>query len=254
MSGLLTGMGPRGTALALLVLGHALADFVLQSEWMVENKPSPGPLLAHGGVVLLAHAVALAPMLTPFTLGLVAIAAGVHVLVDAAKAGLREDEDSLAWFLGDQAAHLATLGVVWVTIPEAAWQASYLVDTVGGVTFQMWSGLTAGAVYVAAFAFAGHGGNALVRGVLPDLDLGGTAEEEAPDPEAGSTIGALERWLTLVLTLAGQYAAIAIVFAAKSIARFDELKRRPWAEYYLVGSLASVLSAVLLGLLVTALV
>lgn len=253
MSGVLTGMGPRGAALALLVLGHALADFVLQSQWMVENKPSPGPLLAHGGVVLAAHAVALAPMLTPFTLGLLAAVAAAHVVVDAAKGHLRGDEGSLAWFLGDQAAHAATLLVAWALIPEAAWQASPAVEAVGGVTFQLWSWLTVGAVHVAAFAVAGHGGNAIVRGVLPDADLGGPADGAA-DLEAGSTIGALERWLTLVLTLAGQYAAIAIVFAAKSIARFDELKERPFAEYYLVGTLTSVLTAVGLGLAVAALV
>ncbi len=48
----------------------------------------------------------------------------------------------------------------------------------------------------------------------------------------------------------GQWAALAVVLAAKSIARFEELRDRPFAEYYLVGTLASLLVAVLTGLAV----
>lgn len=39
----------------------------------------------------------------------------------------------------------------------------------------------------------------------------------------------------------GQYTAIALVLTAKSIARYDMLKDKQFAEYYLLGTLLSTL-------------
>lgn len=44
-------------------------------------------------------------------------------------------------------------------------------------------------------------------------------------------------------------AALGLLIAAKSIARFEELKERRFAEYYLVGTLTSLLVAIVVGLL-----
>ena len=65
---------------------------------------------------------------------------------------------------------------------------------------------------------------------------------------AGRTIGYLERLLTLTFVLLGQYEALALILAAKSIARFEALKTREFAEYYLIGTLSSVVFAVLVGI------
>lgn len=240
-------MGPKGAALALLVLGHVLGDFALQTAGMVRNKHRPRPLLAHGAVVTAAQALALAPMLTARTAGLV-LAVGVsHVGVDWVKARLAADgRASLGLFVGDQLVHLLVLFGVWAAMTPAAWTASPVVASVGGVPADAWAWLTAGALYASAFVFAWHGGNAIVRGVLPEWD----PDSDGVDLEAGATIGGLERWLVLVLGLAGQWGAVALVVGAKSIARFEDLKRRPFAEYFLVGTLASVLVAVVLALAV----
>jgi hypothetical protein len=50
--------------------------------------------------------------------------------------------------------------------------------------------------------------------------------------------------------LAGQYTAIGFIVAAKAFARFKELEQRAFAEYVLVGTLLSVLLAVVSALLV----
>ncbi len=63
----------------------------------------------------------------------------------------------------------------------------------------------------------------------------------------GAVIGVLERALTLTFVLLGQYTAVALIVNAKSIARFPELKDRQFAEYYLVGTLSSMLFATLVG-------
>jgi hypothetical protein len=56
----------------------------------------------------------------------------------------------------------------------------------------------------------------------------------------GSTIGILERILIVVFVLTGTDVAIGFVVAAKTLARFKLLDDRAFAEYYLLGTLASV--------------
>lgn len=56
----------------------------------------------------------------------------------------------------------------------------------------------------------------------------------------GATIGALERLLITAFVLVGAEAAVGFVIAAKTIARFKQLDDRGFAEYYLLGTLASV--------------
>jgi hypothetical protein len=68
----------------------------------------------------------------------------------------------------------------------------------------------------------------------------------------GATIGALERLLIVALLLTGAEAAVGFVIAAKTIARFKQLDDRGFAEYYLLGTLASVSVALGSGLLAQA--
>ncbi len=64
---------------------------------------------------------------------------------------------------------------------------------------------------------------------------------------AGFLIGIFERILIFTFVLANQYAAISIIFAAKSIARFNELNERNFAEYYLLGTFTSITFAIVVG-------
>jgi hypothetical protein len=64
----------------------------------------------------------------------------------------------------------------------------------------------------------------------------------------GATIGILERILIVVFVLTGSEAAIGFVVAAKTLARFRLLDDRDFAEYYLLGTLASVAVAIVTAL------
>jgi hypothetical protein len=70
-------------------------------------------------------------------------------------------------------------------------------------------------------------------------------EGHASPARIGATIGILERLLIVTFLLTGSTAAIGFVVAAKTLARFKQLDDRDFAEYYLLGTLASV--AVALG-------
>jgi hypothetical protein len=64
----------------------------------------------------------------------------------------------------------------------------------------------------------------------------------------GATIGILERILTVTFVMTGTDVAIGFVVAAKTLARFRLLDDRAFAEYYLLGTLASVSVAILSAL------
>ena len=73
-----------------------------------------------------------------------------------------------------------------------------------------------------------------------------------PPARVGATIGVLERLLIVTFVLVGAEAAIGFVIAAKTIARFRLLDDRDFAEYYLLGTLASVSVAIVTGLVARA--
>jgi hypothetical protein len=81
--------------------------------------------------------------------------------------------------------------------------------------------------------------------------LGGLDSEKRPGIErAGRYIGILERSLVLTAVLFGKMEFIGYIFAAKSIARYPEMKEGShFAEYYLIGTLTSISIAFFGGLL-----
>lgn len=64
----------------------------------------------------------------------------------------------------------------------------------------------------------------------------------------GRWIGNLERILLLPIFAEGHYSAVAFLMAAKGIIRSKDLENREWAEYFLLGSLASIAVALVGGL------
>jgi hypothetical protein len=94
-------------------------------------------------------------------------------------------------------------------------------------------------------------GIVLIRSVLdlPSLQMRRDDDRTAGaiDVARGRAVGSLERALALTLVLLGDYGAVGWIIAAKSLARFKQLEDREFAEYFLVGTLASFLLAVLVG-------
>ena len=72
----------------------------------------------------------------------------------------------------------------------------------------------------------------------------------ASELSRGLVIGVLERAIVLTLVLLGQFGALGLVIAAKALTRFRALDDRDFAEYVLIGTLASLLFALLIGIAV----
>ncbi len=72
----------------------------------------------------------------------------------------------------------------------------------------------------------------------------------ASDYNAGRFIGTVERCVMLILMAIRQYSASGLVLTAKSIARYDKIsKESDFAEYYLLGTLLSLLSVIMVSFL-----
>ena len=72
-----------------------------------------------------------------------------------------------------------------------------------------------------------------------------TAPAMKDEYQAGRLIGILERIFVYYAVLQGVYAIIGFITAAKAFARFKELEKRAFAEYVLIGTLISVLMALI---------
>jgi hypothetical protein len=107
------------------------------------------------------------------------------------------------------------------------------------------------ALLATGYLYVAGRGVVLVRSVLELPSLKMRRDDDrgtgAIDVARGRAIGALERALALTLVLLGEYAAIGWIIAAKSLARFKALEDREFAEYFLIGTLASFVLALLGG-------
>lgn len=78
-------------------------------------------------------------------------------------------------------------------------------------------------------------------------------DDQAKEMFRGHIIGALERILLLAIIAAGQYQALAFLAAAKALIRAKDIEDRSYAEYIITGTFASVLAALIGGLLIKSL-
>ena len=101
-----------------------------------------------------------------------------------------------------------------------------------------------GIIIVGAYSTVVFIGYLFVRAILKKFPL-----ESAGFKYAGAMVGFLERALILTFILLGEYVSIGLVLTAKSIARFEELKNRKFSEYFLIGTLSSILFAVFTGII-----
>ena len=78
------------------------------------------------------------------------------------------------------------------------------------------------------------------------MDKGSDDDITGDLPNAGKLIGVVERLLSLVFVLLGQYEAVGFIIAAKSILRFAEGDKAK-SEYVLIGTLLSFSMAIFVG-------
>jgi len=101
--------------------------------------------------------------------------------------------------------------------------------------------------YIAACLVAHWPTNWLIRKIIKRWK----PDSEEPQDQMGAFIGTLERILTILLVGIEAYSGVGFVVAMKSIARYERVqKEKTFAEYFLAGTMLSILLAMIIGLMV----
>ncbi|MBR6408248.1 MAG: DUF3307 domain-containing protein [Clostridia bacterium] len=260
--------------LLLCIIAHAVGDYYLQNNAMAFKKNSRFAWLAiHCALYAIPFILALA-FIKPSAARLYAFAFTIagHFAVDTAKFFLikilpKTARTRALTYIGDQFAHfavmtaasyiftaqiaphgylgilLADFGIPFLSLVK--WTAAILlICKPANVTFTvLFSRLRPGKRVRAAQS----SGDFLSESKNPGGLIIQPAEEEGGETgikNAGGLIGFLERVIIVILLSLGQFAAIGLVLTAKSIARYEKISKEPqFAEYYLIGTLTSMLAA-----------
>jgi len=220
-----------------LIFAHIVADFILQPKWMVDKKKNKNRLIhiLHGAIQGLAVYIAVWNFKAWYVFFVLLIS---HLCIDYWKVTKKE---RLCSFIVDQCLHLFVIILLWIFVTN---QSEEAVQFIGQclVNKNFWIILTGylfvfkpTSIFLYLFTKRWKKGN----------DKSGSLQD------AGKWIGYLERFLILTFILMGVMQGIGFLLAAKSVFRFGSLndgKELRNTEYILIGTLASFVIAILIGL------
>lgn len=223
------------TAVALIA-AHLVADFVLQTNYIITNKKRPMVMLLH---ILIVAASAAALTGNPWHPAILILVL-THLALDFWK--IQIGGDGFRPFVIDQLGHLGVIVLIagiwpslfrdgiWATPPS--WTPIRFPESNLDIYLQ---GLTLFTGYWAAVVVGGYG----IKKFVAELGY-----QEDPSnaglQDGGKYIGWFERSLVFVLTLVGQIEAVGFLVAAKSLLRMNATaNERKTSEYIIIGTLLS---------------
>lgn len=240
-----------------LYFAHLVTDFVFQSDSVVagKNQGSWRSYLWHG-FLYYATTLAVVVIMNPdlvrtrrFEIVIIGLCI-VHLVIDRTKVGLVTAKwvaDGVKSFAADQSVHLLTVIGATLLINRPSWQAvlPYLE--------RMREAQDKILLVVVIYVLVIFGGGYFIRYLIGPLWT--TSSEDSGERHdevvnAGLYIGWLERFLALTATFLQSPGTVGLIFTAKSIARYQELKSPgQFVEYFLIGTLLSISIAILGGII-----
>jgi len=229
-----------------LVAAHLVGDYLFQSSRIAAEKRRPAMLALH--VAVHALALVLVGLTEPPGARLWAallLVLGAHAAIDAWTTRV-EPRDLRALAL-DQSLHLVSLlAAAALARPDQA-AAGWTTLAAGASRGSAWL------VFSGALLAVPAGATVIGRAVRPFREALSDASraQQAGLERAGRWIGMLERLVIFLAVLARIEALIGFVIAVKAVLRLPEAREkwsRELAEYYLVGALASLAWALIIGL------
>ena len=233
----------------LLLISHLLADFVFQDSKLVRRKKvEHAALIEHSAIYAACILVALIitqkisiAVISTIVIGL------LHYIIDRSKCIISKNiigaKGDFVVFWIDQIIHIAFL----MYISKKFLYVNAYPNTLIGQVLDMYSYDTTMKVTIIIFLYilCTCPVGVVIKKVFTMLDaqFDEQCQQEYKIVNAGFLIGILERLIILTLGLLGQFGAIALVIAAKGLARFEQLKNQDFAEKYLIGTLFSMLIA-----------
>ena len=227
--------------LILQLLAHLVSDFYLQTEKSCKSKADNAFKSRH----LYIHALITFGCAWLFSLSVgfwwaALLIAMLHLIIDGLKSVCKNLKGA---FFIDQLLHLAVIVAVVA-----------LFNNKGEISFAAWLPEPKVLLWIVAFVFCLRPANFIIQNIFKEAKISiPDSGKEQSLPNAGRVIGNVERMLTLVFVMLGQYEAIGFLLAAKSLLRFRETDTVK-SEYVLVGTLLSFGIAILMGVAVKLLI
>ena len=217
--------------LILLLICHLLSDYYFQSQKMADRKDQDKKVLGlHILYVALPLIVVSFCHLDLWWICLVILL--THAVIDYGKPWVQKQLKLTAacTFALDQVLHIAIISCLVLLGAKNGMTYLLPLDTLNLIFYVLLVGKPTNIVFKILFA-----------------KYQPTSKKKMDTiTGAGSMIGFLERLVIGACLVYGQFASIGLVFTAKSIARYNKISEDPaFAEYYLIGSLFSILSALL---------
>ena len=212
-----------------MLAGHLVADFWLQPASWVSHKKENG----WKSKKLILHTLIASVLPVVFSLQLtlwwfMTIIFLTHYLIDVVKSKVKQ---TMWVFLADQLLHIGVLWILATLFTEITIPESFI---------HIW-------IYVTGFILITN-----PLGILTGMFLKSVTKSEsnAVQLNASAWIGIFERILIVIFVTTGQIQAIGFLVAAKSVFRFSEIQHEgnQKAEYFLLGTLVSFTSAIVVGL------
>lgn len=239
-----------------LYLGHLLADFLFQTDRLVQQKRRGSVaayavhgLIHYGSCALVLGFFVPRSILSAQTQLILIGLASAHLLIDFAKVQIAiryKIKNGTRAYLVDQFVHLLTVTAAALLIAPSGSFAALTAAIDRGRAARN-AVLLVPVVYVAVI----FGGGYLVRFLTRSLaEVAGSSSREISAESlrnAGLYIGWLERFLVVTALLLQSPAMIGLIFTAKSIVRYPEFKSERFAEYFLIGTLLSLSIAIVGG-------
>lgn len=224
----------QGNLLVRLLLSHVVADFILQSKTMLENKTwRSRNMVTHIAVVFLAT------LLFSLSFKIALVVAFTHWLIDSCKAEMQKlnkyKEHTL--FVIDQCLHLLVILYLWAFTFDL-YQRCIKALLLPFQNYKI-------SLYILAYSIVIWPLGYLIRFALHKMVPPTNADNIE---RGGKLIGQFERIIILTFVLLSQYEAIGFLITGKSIIRFADKNSEVKSEYVLVGTMMSYAFSILIGL------
>ncbi|AUD65645.1 hypothetical protein BK011_08050 [Tenericutes bacterium MZ-XQ] len=229
----------------LLLIFHFLSDFYLQNDTKVEMKANQKLLtlkfyktemFKHVLLYIIVSSLVFTLFVSNDVIDyLIVICAFLtHGVIDVIKIKLNKKYDGLKkqLFLLDQTIHILILYFV----------SEYIVNN---FSILEWISIdNSYLLYILIILLLGRTAN-IIFGILFENYKPENQTIDDGHKNAGGLIGIMERILIFVFLVSGNIGSVGFIIAAKSVARFKKLSETQFGEYFLLGTLYSVLFTLL---------
>ncbi len=254
------------TVILVGLIGHVIGDFYLQSDGLANDKNEKiGHLLLHTLIYFIPFAIFFLLAKKTLDLGILFILFwGTHLVFDLIKFAIcnsdyykkfpeKQLEKERVLYISDQGLHILSIVVISVIFVKLGHSIEFLFSIrefieyidINIILVSKWILLLLCIYKPSNVSFV-----KMFSEYKPNKVHITQADNDTciqvNNKKAGAIIGFLERILIVILIHVGQYPVIGLILTAKSIARYDSIvKDQEFAEYYLIGTLTSVLLAIL---------